>query len=761
MRLGSYSFLYGNVLLKHVCIGFCRNNLFGLNLGLLCNRCRTLLDNNVTGLCSLNNYLFKVNGCSCGLFNRRFLYRSLFCRSLFCRSRFNGCFLCRSFNIDGLKLSLAVLTINRNLLGLNGRRFNGSICKNYYGLFGSGYCLFLGLFCETGLNNRFFSNLFYRSRHRSFLHRSNHNSSLCRSCGLFFTCSKAILEKFRICNYISSDWIIIRIDDDRNYLGCITELNISGRGLLFCVNSCKRCILRAFSLGSFFCRRCLCNCLFFSIECYGFNSSLGSGSFCRLFSLFYHIIKRLGSFLTCNGELRNPISTLFDYHAWDNLSAFLALNDAGCKRTNCFCSLNCCFGLGCGSGLYVNNSRRNSCCRSLAALFLDLVSLGCKSLNCFNGNGLGIANYYYLTFISGRRSNHDGAKIICVNGRLGLICCAGLLAYLEDLFCAKLLYGINTSDYENVLGIGEGADICSCAVLNNGWKLGLSVIGNILCICVIRSGKCLACAVFNRLCKLIIIINFLVDLAGNLLCLCKIACSCGSLIAVTKNCNDLSLIVESRNKMLCFLVMLCSLCTLQLLCEILSVFLEQTVILTHLLLELTGAALNLSFAELALCGRLCAADNGIRIIIDLADVGHWSLYILAVIVIILLNDRRKLGVRSACKNVIGKRCRRLRNLSHGSLLKLLCISVISAYILLESALALICVLTKCLCCLKAFSVKVENASLVFSALCKSFKLFVLILGESVLLISLCKLLLETGNDTVVILDLLLKKRGRK
>ena len=213
--------------------------------------------------------------------------------------------------------------------------------------------------------------------------------------------------------------------------------------------------------------------------------------------------------------------------------------------------------------------------------------------------------------------------------------------------------------------------------------------------------------------------------------------------------------------MLCFLVMLCSLCTLQLLCEILSVFLEQTVILTHLLLELTGAALNLSFAELALCGRLCAADNGIRIIIDLADVGHWSLYILAVIVIILLNDRRKLGVRSACKNVIGKRCRRLRNLSHGSLLKLLCISVISAYILLESALALICVLTKCLCCLKAFGVKVENASLVFSALCKSFKLFVLILGESVLLISLCKLLLETGNDTVVILDLLLKKRGRK
>ena len=219
--------------------------------------------------------------------------------------------------------------------------------------------------------------------------------------------------------------------------------------------------------------------------------------------------------------------------------------------------------------------------------------------------------------------------------------------------------------------------------------------------------------------------------------------------------------------MLCLIIVLGSICITHSIVIIASVFSEKSVIFSELLAELTLALSELTLTELELLalltGRLTTAKDIIIIIIKLAYVGKRRLCIILFIILvhILLENLRKLFNFSACKNIVSKCSGSSLNLVKRYLLKLLCKAVILINVALETSLTSICILTKHLGCSKAFRVKLKNASLIFSALCKAIELFFLCLGVLILLFCLSELLVEVSYNLIIISDFLVEGRRTK
>ena len=111
---------------------------------------------------------------------------------------------------------------------------------------------------------------------------------------------------------------------------------------------------------------------------------------------------------------------------------------------------------------------------------------------------------------------------------------------------------------------------------------------------------------------------------------------------------------------------------------------------------------------------------------------------------------------SALENVVRKCSRGSCYLVKRDLFKLLCIAVIFVNVSLKLILSGSNVSAKHLCCSKALGVKVKNASLIFSASCKSVELLLFSLSILIFLFGFGKLLFDVVNNLVVVLDLLLE-----
>ena len=189
--------------------------------------------------------------------------------------------------------------------------------------------------------------------------------------------------------------------------------------------------------------------------------------------------------------------------------------------------------------------------------------------------------------------------------------------------------------------------------------------------------------------------------------------------------------------------------------EISFVILELLAQLALALSELTLADLEL-LALTALSAR--SGNRSIFIVIKLADVGKRTLLLIliSILIHILLEDLRKLLYFSALEYVIGKSFGRSGNLIESDFLKLLSKAVILVNVALKGCLTVVGILTKRLGSSEALGVELKNASLIFSAFCKSIELFFLGLGNCICIFSILKLLAEVSYYMVVILDLLSK-----
>ena len=201
-------------------------------------------------------------------------------------------------------------------------------------------------------------------------------------------------------------------------------------------------------------------------------------------------------------------------------------------------------------------------------------------------------------------------------------------------------------------------------------------------------------------------------------------------------------------------------CKLDLIVIIALMLLKIFFVILELLAQLALALSELALADLellALCAlRIGAGDRSIFIVIKLADVGERTLLLIliSILIHILLEDLRKLLYFSALEYVIGKSFGCSGNLIESDFLKLLSKAVILVNVALKGCLTVVGILTKRLGSSEALGVKLENASLIFSALCKSIKLFFLGSGNSVCLFSISELSVKVSYYLVVVVDLL-------
>ena len=151
--------------------------------------------------------------------------------------------------------------------------------------------------------------------------------------------------------------------------------------------------------------------------------------------------------------------------------------------------------------------------------------------------------------------------------------------------------------------------------------------------------------------------------------------------------------------------------------------------------------------------------NAILVIIDLADIGKGRFFffvVLLILVQVFFEDLRKLLNFSSCKNVV---CESRGCSGYGvesDSLELLRITVVLVNVALKISLTCIGIFAKSVGSRETFGIELKNASLIFSAFGKAIKLFFLVLGKLIFIVSLCELSLKASYYSIVFLYLLRK-----
>ena len=466
------------------------------------------------------------------------------------------------------------------------------------------------------------------------------------------------------------------------------------------------------------------------------------------------------------------LSSYFFYVAGDNLSRISSFGYTLGKRTRLACNR---------SSKYRRNEHTllvEIRCREANHRLLGLCALNVRICltnsvgRSRNNLCLRIGYYNSLSSIGSTGSeNAYSAEAVNNGNTVNLrLCGTCFVTELNYLFSSNILGNDGSIKLCNIIGIGEGTFNHSCAILNERRKLGLSIFSKILRISIVSARKGLTYSLFNLFRERVVGLNLFINSIRNLLRLSGIANSYSVTISFAKSSNNLTLVVKGIYEMLCLLIVLSSVSAAELILIVALMLLKKTLALCKLLAHFAFALAKLTLADLILLALLAttrcagaAAKNAIIVIIKLAYVGkgRFLIFILIILIHILFEDLRKLLHLSTCENVVCKGCGCSCNLIEGVSFELLRISVILVNVTLERSLTTIGSSAKSLSCCETFRIKLKNASLIFSALCKAIKLFFLSLCKFIFLISLCKLLAKASYNLIIIADLLFETARAK